>query len=164
MRYSRSIKVGILKKILPPESASMRSVSKSTGISEQTIRKWKEAAVSGRISLSTDEKSPRSYSGIEKYQLVLESSKLSDEALGRFLRERGLHSEHLQLWDQELRDMAKGKQTVQEKGQKSDRQKIRELEKELVRKDKALAELAALVVLKKSSRNLWEQTRMLDSL
>lgn len=81
MRYSRSIKVGILKKILPPESASMRSVSQSTGISEQTIRKWKEAATSGRLSMSTDEKSPRSYSDLEKYHLVLASSKLSDEAL-----------------------------------------------------------------------------------
>ena len=157
MRYSRSVKVGILKKILPPESASIRSVSQSTGISEQTIRKWKEAAASGNLSMSTDEKSPRSYSGIEKYQLLLESLKLSDEALGRFLRERGLHSEHLKLWDQELRDMAKGKQTRHEKGQKSDQQKIRELEKELVRKDKALAELAALVVLKKKFEKLMEE-------
>jgi len=61
------------------------------------------------------------------------------------------------LWDQELRDMAKGKQTRHEKGQKSDQQKIRELEKELVRKDKALAELAALVVLKKKFEKLMEE-------
>ncbi len=49
MPYSRSVKVGILKKVLPPESRNIKSISEETGISEQTIRNWIKAANSGSL-------------------------------------------------------------------------------------------------------------------
>jgi len=47
MKYSRSVKAGILKKVLPPENRSIRSMSRETRISEQTIRNWIKASKSG---------------------------------------------------------------------------------------------------------------------
>ena len=85
----------------------------------------------------------------DKYHLLMESAKLSEKSLGRFLRERGLHSEHLTLWDQELREMVKQKSGQQDKEKKADKKRIKELERELARKEKALAEAAALLILKK---------------
>jgi len=149
MKYARSVKVSVLKKILPPNNENIRSVAREMGMSEQTIRNWKNESKAGKFTSETDEKSPRSYSSKEKYHLLMESAKLSEKSLGRFLRERGLHSEHLTLWDQELREMVKQKSGQQDKEKKADKKRIKELERELARKEKALAEAAALLILKK---------------
>jgi hypothetical protein len=81
--------------------------------------------------------------------LSVEAAGIDNEQLGGFLRERGLHSEHITIWDQELRDMIDNKNDQQDKVNKALKKKVKELEKELQRKEKALAEAAALLVLKK---------------
>ena len=149
MPYSRSVKVGVLKKVLPPESRNIASVSRETGISHQTIRNWINKEASGSLDEKDGEKGPRNLSSIEKYQLLMESKKIPKEELGEFLRKRGLHSQHLTLWDQEFAEMVKDNGKKQEKKVRDLQKKVRELEKELNRKDKALAETAALLVLKK---------------
>ncbi|MEA2016088.1 MAG: transposase [Actinomycetota bacterium] len=150
MPYSRSVKVGILKKVLPPERRSITSVSDETGISEQTIRNWIKAANSGSLDEKAGEKSPRNLSSIEKYQLLMESKKIPKEELGEFLRKRGLHSQHLTLWDQEFTEMVKDNGKKEKKKVRNLQKEIKDLKKEVRRKDKALAETAALLVLKKS--------------
>lgn len=149
MEYSRSIKIGVLKKVLPPESKSIRGISRQFGISEQTIRNWIKQKKDGIFDSVGADKTPRLFSVKEKYQLLMESARMSDEDLGLFLRERGLHSEHLKLWDQELREMVTTKEDKKDKKLKELIKRNRELEKELARKEKALAETAALLVLKK---------------
>jgi len=72
--YSRSVKVGILKKALPPERRSIANISKETGISGQTIRNWIKAAKFGSLDDEVGEKSPRHLSNSEKYQLLMEVS------------------------------------------------------------------------------------------
>jgi len=147
--YSRSVKVGILKKVLPPERRSIASVSDETGVSQQTIRNWINESNSGSLDDKAGEKSPRHLSSSEKYQLLMESKKIPKEGLGEFLRKRGLHSQHLTLWDQELVEMVKDNGKKEKQKVRDLQKKVRELEKELNRKDKALAETAALLVLKK---------------
>ena len=149
MPYSRSVKVGILKKVLRPERRNIKSISEETGISEQTIGNWIKAANSGSLDNGRDEKSPRHLSGSEKYQLLMESKKIPKQELGEFLRKRGLHSQHLKLWDQELVEMVKDNGKKEKQKVRDLKKKVRELEKELNRKEKALAETAALLVLKK---------------
>jgi len=147
--YSRSVKVGILKKVLPPESRNIKSISEETGISEQTIRNWIKAANSGSLDNGENEKSPRHLSGSEKYQLLMESKKIPRKELGEFLRKRGLHSQHLILWDQELKEMVKDNGKKEKKKVRDLQKEVKDLKKEVRRKDKALAETAALLVLKK---------------
>lgn len=94
-------------------------------------------------------KSPQEWSSEEKLEALLESSKLSEEELGKYLRRRGLHAAQLEEW----RSLAKeGLSPV--KGQ-SESRRIRKLEKEICRKDKALAETAALLVLQKKVNAIW---------
>ena len=149
MPYSRSVKVGILKKALPPESRNIKSISEDTGISEQTIRNWIKAANSGSLDNEAGEKSPRHLSGSEKYQLLMESKVVPKKELGEFLRKRGLHSQHLTLWDQELVEMVKDNGKKEKKKVRDLQKEVKDLKKEVRRKDKALAETAALLVLKK---------------
>ena len=75
--------------------------------------------------------------------------------MGTWLREKGLHSEHLNLWEQELQDILKDKDTKYREENARLKKEKRELEKELRRKEKALAEMAALLTLKKKLNEIW---------
>ena len=98
---------------------------------------------------------PNDRTPAEKLRLVNEASTLSDEELGEFLRKNGIHNAQLEQWRQDalgglgapLRKPS-GKNT-------SEAKRIRELERDLTRKDKALAETAALLVLKKKAQAIW---------
>ncbi|MBD3822855.1 MAG: transposase [Thiotrichales bacterium] len=154
MGYSHAVRHSVLKKVLPPESRSIAKVSRETGVNEQTIRNWLKQSQSGILTSEKTDSTPRSLTPKEKYQLVVEAAGIDDEQLGEFLRERGLHSEHLTIWDQELREMIDAKKDRQLKENRALKQKVRSLEKELLRKEKALAEAAALLVLKKKLNTL----------
>jgi transposase-like protein len=85
---------------------------------------------------------------IEKLQLVMEATKLSQEELGAFLRRHGLHEAQFEEWRQAALD-ALQKPKKRKPGKSQEAKKIKELERELARKDKALAEVTALLALKK---------------
>jgi hypothetical protein len=95
----------------------------------------------------------------EKYQLVLEAASIDNDQLGGFLRERGLHSEHITIWDQELREMIEKKNDKKDQELKALKKRNQELEKELQRKEKALAEAAALLLLKKKLDGLMQDQK-----
>jgi len=83
----------------------------------------------------------------------LEYEKLEEEGeRGKYLREKGLHSVHIERWKQEL---IEGLKALRSAKRDSRDKRIKELEKELGRKDKALAETAALLVLKKKAQAIW---------
>ena len=150
MRYSRALKVSILKKVLPPESRRVAEVSRETGVNYQTIKNWIQHYETGTFDDVSTESCPRLLTAKEKYQLLLDAATLKEDERGGFLRERGIiHSEHLVIWDQELREMIDKKPDPKDQELKALRKKNKELEKELLRKEKALAEAAALLVLKK---------------
>ena len=86
-------------------------------------------------------------------ETVLEAASLSEDALGGFLRRKGLYRTHLEQWRQQMLHGLEVKKR-RSKSPAKDRQ-LRELEKELRRKDAALAETAALLVLKKKAQAIW---------
>jgi transposase-like protein len=124
------------------------------GISDQTIYNWKRQAENGILILDGSS-SPLETGQIERYNLLLESKSLNDEETGIWLRDKGLHSEHLTLWEQEIRDTLSDKDNkIRLENQRLKKEK-KELEKELRRKEKALAEMAALLTLKKKANAIW---------
>ena len=156
MRYSRAIKESVLKKVLPPEKRSIQEVSKEYGISEQTIKNWIEKVNNGILDLDID-RGPNYLTSAEKLHLLLEAAGLPEENRGNWIREKGLHTEHLQLWEQELRDTVTDKNQESKQELRDAKKKIKALEKELNRKDKALAEMAALIALKKKLHQILEE-------
>ena len=87
----------------------------------------------------------------EKLRAVIEYEKLDGEARGKYLREKGLYSVDIERWRAEML-AAVGKRS---KDRNAQGQRIRKLEAELRRKEKALAETAALLVLKKKAQAIW---------
>ena len=99
---------------------------------------------------------------MEKVELVIEASKLEGADLGAFLRRNGLHQadlEEMREWLHGLLDpkqLSREEQKATKKAQQTNQKRIRALERELRKKEKALAEAAALLVLQKKARRLWE--------
>ena len=155
MKYSKRIKSSALRKVLPPENRSVPEVAQEMGISDQTIYNWKKRAENGTLALDAETISPVSVNRIEKFSLLLEGKGKTDETMGAWLREKGLHSEHLNLWEQELQDILKNKDTKYKEENTRLKKAYREIEKELRRKEKALAEMAALLTLKKKANEIW---------
>lgn len=155
MKYSTGFRNNIIKKVLPPENRSIAEVSKETGVSDQTIRNWLFKLKNDNLNPQEGEISPEQRSPSEKMSLIFESHSLSPDMKGEWLRKNGIHSEHLVLWEQELRDQVNDKAGKDKETIKEQKKKIKNLEKELDRKEKALAEMAALMVLKKKAEAIW---------
>jgi len=155
MRYSKGFKISILKKILPPSEKSVPEVSKETGVSQQTIYNWLNLLKNGKLENDDSEVSPSDRNPKEKFRLLIEGKSIDQESLGAWLRENGLHSEHLNQFEQELRDIVSDQNEKYKEENKRLKKEKAALEKELRRKEKALAEMAALLTLKKKAEEIW---------
>ena len=145
MKYSDEFKEKILTKIF--NGVSIAKISKDTQIPLTTIYSWKI-----KKNIKTD--SPSNFPLAKKYKLLLDSKIFNDDNIGQWLRENGIHSDHLKLWDTEVADaMTNNKYKDENRALK---EKLRKAEREINKKDKALAEAAALLVLKKKYQYLWE--------
>ena len=155
MRYSKGFKTSVLKKVLPPAERSVREVAKETGISENTIYIWLKNLKNGNINTDDSELRPTDRGVKEKLRLLLEGRSKAKSEIGKWLRENGLHSEHLTLFEQEIRDIVIDRNEKYKEENKKLLKEKKALEKELRRKDKALAEMAALLTLKKKAEAIW---------
>lgn len=103
----------------------------------------------------TDGVPPHQRNPGEKLSLLLESKTLPEDKKGEWLRQQGLHSEHLPLWEQELTTIMNDKQADLNLKNKELKKENKRLQRELERKEKALAEAAVLLTLKKKYHNLF---------
>jgi DNA-binding transcriptional MerR regulator len=154
MGYSIGFKESLVKKLLPPSNKSVKEVSIDSGVSEPTLRRWCNKAKNGTLNVNNTVHSANR-TAREKLSLVIESKALSEEDEGRWLREKGLHSEHITLYEQELRDMVEDKKDTEKKSIMKLQVENKRLDKELKRSQAALAEMAALYTLKKKADALW---------
>jgi transposase-like protein len=151
MKYSEGFRNSVLRKVLPPNNQSVYSVAKEFGVSAITIHSWLSKLKEGTLSFNTEGSDPTpSERGVsEKFKLVMESKMLADEELGEWLRQHGLHSEHLVLWEQELEGIVTNKQQELKHQIAELKNEIKVLKKERIRDKSAMAEALALLTLKK---------------
>ncbi len=158
MSYSVKFKQSIVKKLTGPKPASKEDLADSVGVHASTLSRWVRelGSVDGMskkkiksLSIRPDDRSPE-----EKLCLILEASQLSDDKIGSFLRKTGVHEADLNRWRGEaLQGLAN--KPAKAASRAPEVKRIKELERELRRKDRALAETAALIVLKKKAAALW---------
>jgi transposase len=151
--YSPAFRSKMLEKLLGPDARSACSLSREVGIPQSTLSRWVREA--GTLK-SMGKKTRKNWSAEEKLRIVVQASELPEEELGAFLRREGVHSSQLEQWRETVRGALTGGQTPESRRQtQRDRKRIQKLERELRRKDKALAESAALLWLKKKVRDIW---------
>lgn len=163
MIYPEIFKEKMIRRMTGPDAISASALSRETNVAQSTLSKWLSNASykpddTGVLAMNSDKKSkrPQDWTAGEKLNAVLDSARLDEESLGSFLRENGLHETHLEQWRMQMLEGLSAKQDRHLKKKSStDAKKVKFLERELKRKDAALAETAALLVLKKKVQQIW---------
>jgi|SRR5580698_6979439 transposase len=150
-----------MQRLLLPDGPSACALSREVGISQGTLSRWlrgfgKEWGVSNENKeTESGPRRPEDWTVKERLRAVVEAEKLSDEQLGEFLRREGLHEETLEEWSAAVHE-ALSPADARLRAAAVDKKRIQKLEKELAKKDRALAAANAIVVLQKKVHALWE--------
>ncbi len=153
-QYSDEFKRSMVKKIGAPGGWSAATLAQEVGVSQSSLSRWIRKYATVDLGGTMNSRRPQDWNIRERLEAIIAFENLSEEDRGEFLCKRGLHEANLEQWKTELVEQAEegGKK---KRGGSGEQKRIRELEKELRRKEKALAETAALLVLKKKANAIW---------
>jgi transposase len=161
MQYAPGFKANVVRRLTGPSAVTATALAKELGLSQPTLSRWvsrwvREASSLRRMSDEKKQvkaKSPAQWTAAEKLRVIGAAAALSDEELGEFLRREGIHKAQLDEWRAAA---AAGLEKPRKESKASpEAKRVKQLEKELRRKEKALAEAAALLVLKKKAQEIW---------
>ena len=154
--YSEELKSTMVAKLARPYGISAVELSQEVGIPHQTLSRWvKEYAnFRGNGGGMMKSKRPEDWKAEKKLKAIVEYENLDEEQRGIYLREKGLHSVHLERWQKEFVE-AYASRKKKTRGGDPRQKRIKELEDDLNKKNRALAETAALLVLKKKAQAIW---------
>ena len=158
MNYSKELKDALLRRILPPNNESITKISKEEGISEQTLRNWRDKARRDGYAAPGTDALPYDWSTQDKFLVVVETASMNETELAEYARKKGLYVKQIKSWKDACLNANGGvaKEAARLNRELKDSEKERKkLEKELQRKEKALAEAAALLVLSKKANAIW---------
>ncbi|MBD2870226.1 transposase [Paenibacillus arenilitoris] len=156
-QVNEKLKQSIVQRMLPPNNESVSRIAKESGLSETTLYKWKKAAKDQGMTMNGDV-SPERWNTREKFAIVIETASLSEIELAEYCRTKGLFVEQVEAW-RDACMQANGGVTAQagklQKELRTKEQENKALSRELKRKEAALAEAAALLVLRKKAQAIW---------
>ena len=143
-RYGQEFKDRAVARLLPPESASVKDVANEIGVGASTLERWRSEALA-------QPSRERIWTGAARFDAVLTTSAMDEANKSAWCRANGVYPQELATWRENAMSALSGDAAPRTSAQeaKQDRRKIKELEREIRRKDKALAETAALLVLSK---------------
>lgn len=154
-QYSQAFIEQAVIKLLSRGKRSIISVAQELNINYHTAKYWLKRAMLRQPPVSTTkEKRPQDWSAQEQFLALQETHGLSSESLQTWCRERGLFAHHLTAWKTAFcTTQNTGPGALELRTLKAEND---QLKRDLVRKEKALAEAAALLILQKKFRALWE--------
>ena len=161
MDYNNGFKSRMVQRMAGSEGISANALSKDVGVSQSTLSRWVRETHTVRFMGGSQNKrkgqgnSPRQWTPEEKLRVVLEASGLSEKDLGAFLRRKGLHGAQLDEWLAAAHAALSATKKPSRRKASPEAKLVKELQRELRRKDKALAEVTALLVLKKKMEAIW---------
>jgi len=148
----------VLKRMLPPSTIAIRQLSQEEGISEATLHKWRAEARSKGQLLPAADAGPEGWSSRDKFAAVLETAALNEADLAEYCRKRGLYPAQIAAWRsacEQANDWDRASTARVGQATKEEKKRVKDLERELARKDRALAEAAALLILRKKASAIW---------
>ena len=154
-KYSEAFIEQARVKLFSRGKRSVREVALELNVSYHTAKNWMKRGHPDKAGASVSkEKRPQDWSASEQLQALNETHGFSSEALQAWCRERGVFAHHLASWKTAFCAPAKAQTDT---GQwRSLKEENEQLKRELLRKEKALSEAAALLMLQKKFRALWE--------
>lgn len=156
MGYPIQLKEAVIKKILLGNKPH-HEVAEDFGVGRSTIGKWlRTYKQNGKINLHSKETRPRDWSAENRMAALIKTGSMNGEDRATWCRKKGIFTHNLAQWK---KDAIFAMTLSSNKKQSSHERKLKKenkfLKKELSRKDKALAETAALLVLKKKVQEIW---------
>lgn len=159
-QYTKEFKNSVLKRLESPSNESISIISEELGISRSTIYQWLSSNNNKRTKdiLPGNNKPSIKWSSEDKFHVVLETSTLTEEELAAYCRRKGLYVDEVKSWREHClkanRTVLQDPQKIEEE-LKEEKKRTKALEKDLRIKEKALAETAALLVLRKKAQAIW---------
>jgi transposase-like protein len=158
-RYGQAFKDKAVARLLPPESAAVETVSRELSISTSTLERWRSDAL-------TRPARERAWSAAARFEAVLLTAAMDEAGKSAWCREKGVYPQELEQWrtaaTHALDDPERIEQ-ISHRQRKADRHRIKALERDLRRKEKALAEAAALLVLSKKLEAIFPKDKDEDA-
>ena len=158
-RYGQLFKDKAVSRLLPPESAPIETVARELSISVTALERWRAKALSMPAR-------GRAWTAAARFEAVLVTAALDETGKSAWCRERGVYPQELEQWraaaTQALADPEDAAR-ISHREKKADRRRIKELERDLRRKEKALAEAAALLVLSKKLEAIFPKDKDEDA-
>lgn len=139
------------------EEVSISALARETGIAEGTLYRWRDAARPNGEAVSTKKPSEK-HSATQKFAIVVQAASLNEAELAEYCRKKGLYPDRVKAWrTQAEKAMAGGVVSAKElrEAVTAEKKRNKALERELHRKEKALAETAALLTLRKKAAAIW---------
>lgn len=143
-RYGEAFKNKVVARLLPPESATLEVVALETRVGMGTLERWREQAQSMPAQ-------GREWTAGARLEAVVTTAAMNEADKSAWCRGHGVYPAELDKWRASCTTALAAPEDVRASPQatRADRKRIKELERELQRKEKALAETAALLVLSK---------------
>ena len=158
MHYSKKHKEAILKRMMPPNNKTILQISQEEGIPVSTLYTWRSRAREAGELLPYGSSSPAGWNSKDKFLAVLETASLSEIEVSEYCRKKGIYPEQIQDWKsacEKANDWDRHSNKQLQESIKKEQKKIKHLTSDLSRKEKALAETAALLVLRKKAQAIW---------
>jgi len=151
-RYGQKFKERVVARLLPPESSPVEAVSRTVGVSVPTLERWRAevlAQPAGEVA--------RQWTPAARLEAVIATAAMNETARSAWCREHGVYPTDLETWKQDAIGGLGEPRETESVALKQERRRNKELERELHRKDKALAETAALLVLSKKLEAIFHE-------
>lgn len=157
-QYTKEFKDSILKRLEHPSNETVSSLAEELNISKSTIYQWVRTNNKKQKNNSIILKSKNNWTSEDKFHVVIETTSLTESELAEYCRRKGIYREEIKAWKEQClnantistEDPKQLKENL-----KVEQQRNKELQRELTRKEKALAETAALLVLRKKAQAIW---------
>ena len=155
--YSEEFRASVAARLLPPNNARIADIVKETGVPKDTLYEWRTRYRNKQGFSPSTCKSSNQYSADDKLAVIIETATLNETELSEYCRCKGLYPVQIKSWKTSMVQglMSEPSKIDREQSQKQVKT-IQRLEKDLARKEKALAEVAALLVLQKKFQSLME--------
>ncbi len=98
MNYSPELKDALLRRMLPPNNESITKISREEGISEQTLRNWRDKARKEGYAAPGTDAVPDDWSTQDKFLVVVETASMNETELAEYARKKGLYVEQIKAW------------------------------------------------------------------
>jgi transposase len=157
-RYTTGYKEQAVQKALRRGTVNLKTLAQDLGVGYSTLQKWirRYKNMNPDINMKAAQ-SPRDWTRKEQFQALLDTGVMDTEHRSQYCREKGLFPHHLDQWRQYFLQAGEANKKDSNAKLKSLKEENTHLHKAILRKDKALAETAALLVLQKKFQALWEE-------